>query len=205
MAHDAVLSRPQARNTLTVYQNWWQAPMFFPTLVIRARLDTAAVTGAIRGQLTRDGREYPQRIRTLEDAFEGSLAQERLLASLSLWFGLLGLALAAVGLYGLLAFSVASRTNEIGVRMALGASRGGILQLIVSDALMMVGAGIAIGVPLAWLAVRAASRVLFDAHPSGAEPILSAVVMLVGIGAVAAAAPALRAMAVNPVDALRRD
>ena len=205
VARDAVLSRPQARNTVTVYQNWWQAPMFFATLVIRARVDTAAVTTAVREALKRDGREYPQRIRTLEDAFEGSLAQERLLASLSLWFSLLGLALAAVGLYGLLAFAVASRTSEIGVRMALGASREGILRLIVSDALVMVGAGITIGAPLAWLAVRMAVHVLVDVQPSAMVPILSGIGLLLAIGAIAAAAPALRAVAVNPVDALRHD
>ncbi len=127
-----------------------------------------------------------------------------MLASLSASFSVLGLALAAVGLHSLLAFSVASRTNEIGVRMALGASRPGILRLIVTDALM-VGAGISIGVPLTWLAVRTASLVLFDAHPSAVRPIVSAVILLLGVGALAAFAPALRATSVNPVEVLRHD
>jgi predicted permease len=205
VARDAVLSRPQARNTLIVYQNWWQAPMFFPTLVIRTRVDPATTIATVRDALRRDGREYPLRISTLEEALNGSLAQERLLASLSASFSALGLVLAAVGLYGLLAFTVASRTNEIGVRMALGASRGGILRLIASDALLMLGMGVAIGVPLAWLAVRTASRVLFDAHASGLLPIGSAVALLAVIGVVAASLPAHRASSVNPVDALRHD
>jgi putative ABC transport system permease protein len=205
VARDAVLSRPQVRNTLIVYQNWWQAPMFFPTLLMRTRVEPVAVAAAVRDELRREGREFPMRVRTLEQAFDASLAQERLLASLSASFSVLGLALAAVGLYGLLAFTVAHRTNEIGVRMALGASRRGILRLIVSDGLMMLGTGVAIGVPLAWLAVRTSSRVLFGAHPSGALPILSAVALLVVIGAIAASAPAFRAISVNPVDALRHD
>jgi predicted permease len=205
VARDAVLSRPQAKNTVTVYQNWWQAPMFFATVIIRARVDPATVTASVRDELRRLGREYPERIRTLEEAFDGSLAQERLLASLSSSFSALGLALAAVGLYGLLAFTVASRTNEIGIRMTLGASKGGILRLVVRDALVMLGTGVAIGVPLAWLAVRIASRVLFDARASASLPIVSAVVLLAVIGAVAASVPALRASAINPIDALRHD
>jgi predicted permease len=205
VARDAVVSRPQARNTLIIYQNWWQAPIAFPTLVARTRVEPVTVAAAVRGELRQEGREFPTRVRTLEEAFDGSLAQERLLASLSGAFSILGLALAAVGLYGVLAFTVANRTNEIGVRMALGASRRGILRLIVNDALVMLGTGAAIGVPLAWLAVRMASRVLFDAHPSGVLPILSAVVLLVVIGVIAASAPALRASSLNPVDALRHD
>jgi putative ABC transport system permease protein len=205
VAGDAVLSRPQARNTIIVYQNWWQAPIVFPTLVMRTRVEPVTVAASVRDELRREGREFPTRIRTLEETFDGALAQERLLASLSAAFSVLGLALAAVGLYGLLAFTVASRTNEIGVRMALGASWRGILGLIVSEALVMIGKGVAIGVPLAWLAVRTSSRVLFGAHPSVALPILSAVALLVVIGTIAASAPALRAISVNPVDALRHD
>ena len=205
IARDAVLSHPQGRNTLILYHNWWQAPILFPTLVIRTRVDPIAVSAAVRDELQRERHEFPARVRTLEDRFDGAVAQERLLASLSASFSVLSLALAAVGLYGLLAFTVASRTNEIGVRMALGASRRGILQLVVSDALMVVGTGVAIGVPLAWVAVRTASRVLFDAHPSGVLPILSAVALLILSGTMAASAPALRATAVNPVDALRHE
>ena len=204
VARDAVLSRPQARNTLMVYQNWWQAPMFFATVVIRTTVDAGAVTGAIREQLQRDGREYAQRVRTLEDALDGSLAQERLLASLSWWFSVLGLGLAAIGLYGLLAFSVATRTNEIGIRMALGASRAMVLQLVIRDAMIVVAVGAAIGAPLAWLALRLASAVLAGA-PSDTLPIVYAVALLAVTGALAAAAPALRALTVNPVDALRHD
>jgi len=205
VARDAVLSRPQARNTLTIYENWWQAPMFFATLVVRSRIDTPAVVGAVREALARDGREYSQRVRTLQDAFDGSIAQERLLATLSLWFSALGLGLAAVGLYGLLAFAVASRTSEIGIRIALGATRVGILQLVVRDALVMVGAGVAIGTPLAWLGVTMASRVLFEGPAPGAGPIVSGVVLLAAVSTIASATPAARAAAVNPVDALRND
>jgi ABC-type antimicrobial peptide transport system permease subunit len=205
VARDAVLSRPQAHHTLIVYQNWWQGPILVPTVVMRTRVEPTSVAGAVRDELRREGREFPRRIRTLNEVLEGALAQERLLASLSAAFGVLGLGLAAVGLYGVLTFAVASRTNEIGVRMALGASRRRILGLVVSDAMVMLGAGTAIGVPLAWLSVRIASRVLFDSHPSAVVPIASAVLLLMVIGAIAATAPALRATSVNPVEALRRD
>ncbi len=205
VARDAVLSRPQAHNTLIVYQNWWQAPILDPTVVIRTRVKPTSVAGVVRTELQREGREFPRRIRTLDEVLDGSLAQERLLASLSAAFSLLGLGLAAVGLYGLLAFSVANRTNEIGVRMALGASRLGILRLVVGDALVMLGTGIGLGVPLAWLAVTTASRTLFASGAPAALPISSATALLTVIAVVAAATPALRAASVNPVDALRRD
>jgi ABC-type antimicrobial peptide transport system permease subunit len=205
VARDAVLSRPQAHNTMIVYHNWWQAPILFPTVVIRTRVEPTSVAGAVRDELRREGREFPRRIRTLHEVLDGALAQERLLALLSAAFGVLGLGIAAVGLYGLLTFAVANRTNEIGVRMALGATRRSILGLVASDAAVMIGTGTAIGAPLAWLSVRFASRALVDSHPSALLPISSAVLLLVVIGAIAASAPALRAASVNPVDALRRD
>jgi predicted permease len=205
VARDAVLSRPQARNTLIVYENWWQAPILFPTLVLRTRVEPVTVTAGVRDELRREGREFPERISTLEQTFDGAVAQERLLASVSASFSGLTLALAAVGLYGLLTFTVASRTNEIGVRMALGASRFGILRLVVRDAAVMVGTGVAIGVPLAWFAAKTASRIVFGTQVSELMPIGAAVGLLLVIGAIAASAPAVRATAVNPVDALRRE
>ncbi len=204
IARDAVLSHPQTRQTLVVYQNWWQAPIVVPTLLLRTRGEPTAIATAVRNELHREGREFPTDIRTLHETLEGTLAQERLLASLSGAFAVLGLGLAAVGLYGLLAFTVAHRTSEIGVRIALGASRISIVRLVVGDALVVLIAGLAIGIPLAWGSVRIASRVLFDHHSPDAGPIVAAIALLLVTGTIAAAAPALRAMSLNPVDALRR-
>ncbi len=205
IAEDAVLSRPQARNTLIVYQNWWQGPILAPTLMVRTRVGGVSTAAEIRDELRLAGREFPRRIRTVHETLEGSLAQERLLGSLSAAFAGLGLMLAAVGWYGLLAFTVANRTNEIGVRIALGATRRHILRLVASDALATLVAGVVIGIPMAWAAVVGASRVLLDGQPSPVLPILSAIVMLVAIGTIAATVPALRAASVDPVDTLRRD
>jgi putative ABC transport system permease protein len=173
--------------------------------LLRTSVHPSTVTAAVRDNVQREGHEFPRQIRTLEATFDASLAQERMLASLSASFGVLGPALAAVGLYGLLAFAMTGRTNEIGVRVALGANRGVILQLIAADVLKMVGMGVAIGVPVAWLLVRSAPALAFDAYSSVGLPLLSAVVLLVLIATIAAAVPAVRAISLNPVDALRHD
>ncbi len=205
VANDAVLSRPQARNAFVVYQNWWQAPMIFPTLLIRAQAEPTAVVTAVRDELRRRGREYPAQVRTIRATLEASLAQERLLAAISSAFGMLGLLLAGVGLYGLLAFSVASRTAEIGIRVALGATRGRIAQTIVGEAVGLVALGIALGLPMASAAVSAAAHILFSEAPnttpmSGWSVAVTLTTVLLG-----AAVPTIRAMSLNPIETLRHD
>jgi putative ABC transport system permease protein len=106
----------------------------------------------------------------------------------------LGLVLAAVGVYGLLAFTVSSRTNEIGVRMALGATQSRVLRLILGDAGLLLALGVGLGVPLAWMSARTASRLLFG-HDPGALPIVSAIAPLTIVAVVAAWLPARRGSA----------
>jgi ABC-type antimicrobial peptide transport system permease subunit len=89
--------------------------------------------------------------------------------------------------------------------MTLGASRGSILRLVVTEALTTLATGVAIGIPLAWLAVSTAARVLFDARAPMLLPIASALALLTVVGAVAASLPALRAASINPLDAIRHD
>ena len=129
---------------------------------------------------------------------------ERLLARLTTLYGVLALALACLGLYGVTAYAVAQRTREIGVRMALGADRIGIMRAIVGAPLAETLAGLAIGIPLALLTGRAISTQLFGL--GGQDPLVlgGAVLLLLVTTAVAAAIPAMRAASVDPVQALRR-
>jgi predicted permease len=141
--------------------------------------------------------------RTLDEQVSRSLSTERMLAALTASFGALALILALVGLYGVIAFAVTQRTREIGIRMALGATRPATAWLVLRDALVMVGAGAALGLPCVWALGRIVESQLYDVTPTDPATILAATVVLVGASLGAALIPARRASAVNPIDALR--
>lgn len=140
---------------------------------------------------------------TFNEQVSRNFNQERLISRLATLFGGLALALACIGLYGVLAYSVARRTQEIGVRMALGAARGGILRIILREALLLAGAGIAIGVPSALAANQLLSTMLFGLKPSNPIVLTAAMVLLLVVATLAALLPALKASAVDPIVALR--
>jgi ABC-type antimicrobial peptide transport system permease subunit len=137
------------------------------------------------------------------------LIQERLIAMLSSVFSTLALLLACVGLYGLLAFSVAQRTAEMGIRMALGARRDDVIWTIMREALLLVAAGLAIGIPAALLTVRLASNriagLLFGLRATDPVTIAAAATLLVLVAAGAGYLPARRASRVDPMVALRNE
>jgi len=132
-----------------------------------------------------------------------SLLREQLLAKLSGLFGLLALLLASIGLYGLLSYGVASRTNEIGIRMALGAKTRNVLTLILREAVLLVIVGLAVGIPLALYAARFASSLLFELSPSDPVSLSVASAVLLAVALVAGYVPARRATKVDPLVALR--
>jgi predicted permease len=129
--------------------------------------------------------------------------EERLISRLATLFGLLALALACIGLYGVLAYSVARRTQEIGIRMALGAARGGILRMVLREALLLAGIGVAIGVPSALAANQLLATVLFGLKATDPLVLAAATALLLIVAAFAAYFPAYRASAVDPMVALR--
>jgi ABC-type antimicrobial peptide transport system permease subunit len=144
-------------------------------------------------------------IRPFSKQVEQSLVQERLIATLASFFGLLALVLAAVGLYGLVAYSVTRRTSEIGVRMALGATRGNVLKLVLRGALALAILGVIAGLPLAFAGSRFVSNMLFGIRPTDPLTAGSAAVLLVFVALIAAYIPARRASKVDPLTALRYD
>jgi ABC-type antimicrobial peptide transport system permease subunit len=139
----------------------------------------------------------------------GLLNRERLVASLSSIFGLVALVLAAVGLYGLMAFAAVQRTGEMGLRMALGAERGTVVRMVLGEAMVLVGLGLAIGIPAALIAGRLASSqlsgLLFGLSATDAATLSGAALLLAAVAALAAYLPAQRAARVDPMVALRTD
>jgi predicted permease len=134
-----------------------------------------------------------------------SLQRDRLMAVLAGAFGVLAGILAVVGLYGVIAYMVARRQNEIGVRMALGADRASVIRLVLREAMILLAAGLGIGIGLALWAGQAASKMLFGLKPNDATTFVAASVLLAVAAAAAGYLPARRASAMDPMDALRTD
>ncbi len=144
-------------------------------------------------------------LRTVDDQVNRSLNTERMLATLSGGFSTLALLLSLVGLYGVMSFVVTQRTREIGVRLALGATTGSAIWLVLRDAIMMIAAGAAIGLPCAGALGRLVESQLFGVTPTDPLTIAAATLLLTVAALGAALIPAYRASSVNPVDALRFD
>jgi predicted permease len=142
-------------------------------------------------------------VSTLSDQVNSTLKQDRMIAKLVSFFGLLALLLACIGLYAVMAHGVVRRTNEIGIRMALGAQRTNILWLILRDTLILVLIGLAIGIPLALGAAKLVSKQLFGLSPTDPFTLIFAAGILVVVAMLAGFLPARRASRVNPLIALR--
>jgi predicted permease len=175
------------------------------TLVIRAPGALDAVAAALRAELEPKLVGRPLSIRLLVAQVEASIVQERMMATVSAAFGLLALMLAAVGLYGLLAYWVVNRTREIGVRLALGSSRARVVRLVLSDAMWMLGIGTVLGVPAAWVLSRLVSSLLFGVGPNDPATVVAAALLLIVTGLAAALIPARRATGIDPQTALRTE
>jgi predicted permease len=143
------------------------------------------------------------RAQTFEEQLASNFTQERLIARLTALFGALALVLASIGLYGIMAHSVARRTNEIGLRMALGAARGQVLWMVLRETLLLVLAGVGLGVPAALLATRLTASFLFGLKPGDPVVLASAVIALAAVALLAGYLPAHRASRLDPMTALR--
>jgi len=174
------------------------------TLVVRTAGDLTPVAAAVRREARTMDPAMPMfEVETLATQVAASLQRERLLATLSSGFGLLALLLSCLGLYGILSYTVARRTSEIGVRMALGADRRDVLWLVLRDALRLVLVGAALGVPAALAAARLVASQLFGISAADPGAVVAATLALLVVAAVSGYLPARRATRVDPLVALR--
>jgi putative ABC transport system permease protein len=162
---------------------------------------TRAITKAVAEVDPQIGIEF----RMLRQQLDDSLERNRLMATLAGGFGLLAGILAIVGLYGVIAYVVERRRNEIGIRIALGAGRGRVMALVLREAAILVAAGAIIGLGLALWAGRAASSLLFGLKPGDPATLAGAAILLVAVALLASYAPAYRAARMEPMDALREE
>jgi predicted permease len=183
------------------------AAPYMPTLHVRSsRVNTDAMAAAVRRELDALDKGFPIfNVKTLEVGIEESLARERILANLSGAVGFLALALAAVGLYGILAYSVSRRTREIGIRMALGSSARSVLWMVARQALLLIGLGSLSGITLSVAGWRLLSERMPGVSPIDARVLMVCATIMLMLAAAAVSIPAIRACRIDPLTALRRE
>jgi predicted permease len=191
----------------TLYLNVMQeSRMFANRFSIRTTVAPSAVAAEVRrvaGEMFEPAAVAS--MTTLEDQVDAEIVPERMVAMLSASFAALGAALAGLGLYGLLAYTVTRRTNEIGVRMALGATRHNVVAMVMKSALGMVIAGLLVGVPIAVAGWRVVSRLVASAPADSTVPLGVAAAAMIVVALLSSFVPARRAASVDPAMALRQD
>jgi putative ABC transport system permease protein len=178
-------------------------PSQFAQILIRSSATMSNVIAPVKSALAEIDPKIVVNFRVFETQIWDSLLRERLMATLSAFFGFLAAMLAAIGLYGVISYGVAGRTKEIGIRMALGAERRDVLWLILREALLLVLIGVAIGLPAVLAATRLVSSLLFGLKPADPISLSAAVILMFTVAAIAGYIPARRATKVDPMVALR--
>ena len=175
-------------------------------LALRTAVPPASIAGEVRRTVRDTLKGVPiAKVTTLTEQLDSSIVAERMIALLSSAFAALGLLLAAIGLYGLLAYTVARRTNEIGIRMALGATAGDVTRMVTGGAMALVFAGLVIGVPIAVWSRQVAAHMVLRLPADSAAPIALASAALIGMALTASWVPVRRATRVDPAVALRSE
>ncbi|HEY7501827.1 MAG TPA: ABC transporter permease [Vicinamibacterales bacterium] len=187
----------------TIFVPRTQRPGLGMQIFVRADADPMLLAPELRTIVRAMEPEAPIEIRTLEEVVGSSIARPRAMSILVGVFALVALALAAVGVYGVMAYSVRERTQEIGIRMALGASSSSVFRLVIGQALRLVAIGVATGLVAAGLLTRLLERLLFDVEPLDPWTFGGTALVLLAVAAIAAYLPARRGMRMAPVDALR--
>jgi len=206
VAKDVPYDGVRAEHELVLYRPQRQAPLGAGTFAIRADLPPSVVVEAVRRALRAVAPSVPiVSVMTLDDLFDASIATERLLSNIAAFFGVMALLLVAIGMYGTLASALAERKREFGIRLALGATGGDIVRMIMRGAMLPVVCGLAAGLPSALAGIRLTRSALFGITSTDpATYLMSAGVVLLS-AAIAASLPACTAIRNNPISALREN
>jgi putative ABC transport system permease protein len=188
-----------------MYMSYHQVRDFPPNaLVIRTQVAPLSLAGSVRDAIWSVDKDQPvSEIRTMSDIVSQAVARQRFSMLLLGLFAGLALLLAAVGIYGVMSYTVAQRTHEIGIRMALGAQRGDVLKLALGQGLRLVTFGVLIGLAAAFVLTRVMTSLLFGVSPTDSMTFITISVVLMSVAALASYIPALRATRVDPMLALR--
>jgi putative ABC transport system permease protein len=188
-----------------VYQPLTQVYQPQVSVIVKAA-QPSAVLGTLRAEIQQMDRNLPlTNIFTLDDIFSQSLWAPRMAASLLAVFAGLSLVLAVIGIYGVMAYTVNQRTRELGIRMALGASRRDVVRLVVVHALRLAGVGVATGLVVSLAVSRLVSTLLYDVSPTDVLTFVSVPAVLAAAAIVASYIPAMRATRIDPMIALRSE
>ena len=187
----------------TIFIPRTQRPGNYMQFFVRTQLDPLSLVTSVTGVVHSMEAEAPVEVRTLDDVIGSTIARPRAISVLLGVFALVALALAAVGVYGVVAYSVRERTQEIGVRMALGATATSVLRLVLGQALRLVSIGVAAGLLAAGVLTRLLEGLLYDVEPLDPWTFAVTALVLLVVATVASYVPARRAMHIAPIDALR--
>ena len=206
VVRDAKLRGPRAAVRPIAYRPIRQEVDYARSLEVRTQADPRAVAAEVRKALVEVAPNLPiQDVATISERVNRLVAQERLIAEVAALFGLLALLLACIGLYGLTSYGVARRTAEMGIRMALGATRASLVWLVLREALALVAIGFAVGIPLLFAAGRLVAGLLFGVSPTDPPTVAATALLMLCIATLAAYLPARRASRVDPTVALRQE
>jgi putative ABC transport system permease protein len=189
-----------------VYLSYLQDPVAWPyrTLAVRTAGDPLKLVGLLEQAVWSVNKDQPvSNVRTMEQVLGDSVARPRILTLLLGVFAVLALALASAGIYGVVAYSVAQRTHEVGVRMALGAEHLDVLRLVVGQGMLLTAIGLGIGLAGSWALTRFLSRFLYGVRPTDPMTFLAVSFSLAGVALLACYIPARRATKIDPMEALR--
>ena len=191
----------------TVYRPLLQSPQLnYVTYLVRTWQPPEAAKTSVRAAMQQlDSKLALYDLQTMDEQVANSLANERLIALLSVSFGLLAMLLAAIGLYGVLAYATAQRTREIGIRMALGARRNAVMRLVLADVVWLAGISIVVTLPVAFLLSRTLRSQLYGVSPADPLVIACGVLLVTAVVILSALLPAARAAHVEPMQALRTE
>ena len=191
---------------MAAYHPYSQAVQYFSNFSVRYTGDPAPVITAVRNAITQVNPQIVvSNVSTLAESVDGSIATQKLIAQLSAFFGALAVFLACIGIYGLLSYAVLRRTNEIGIRLALGAQTRTLRWMVLRESIVLLTIGLALGLPIALASTGILRNLLYQLSPSDPWTFAASVLIVAAMTILAAWLPARRATKVDPMVALRCD